>query len=144
LLVKRALAIASAAATGLLAGGNLDRLSVQLPAFKRIGAQAWADYSRNADLSANGLALYPLEGIAAAALTIATAATTRKKSASIAAAFATIGLTLTIKAAPNILRLRNLSDDEVELRRAYDGFRFWSTIRGAFQIAAFFASLASL
>jgi hypothetical protein len=31
---------------GLIAGAGADRLLVQLPAFRRVGLRAWADFSR--------------------------------------------------------------------------------------------------
>jgi len=71
--MRQAVAIASAAVTGILAGATADRLIVQLPAFKRTGMHAWGDFSRKADLSPNGALFYPLAGIGSAALSIATA-----------------------------------------------------------------------
>jgi len=51
---------------------------------------------------------------------------------------------MTLKAGPNMIRVRKFGDDEAALRRAYDGFRFWSSIRGAFHIAAFFCSIVTI
>jgi len=55
----RGFALAASAVGGLLAGGNVDRFVVGMAAWRRIGTRAWADYSRHADLSANGMVLYP-------------------------------------------------------------------------------------
>jgi hypothetical protein len=43
---------------GLRAGGAIDRAIVSFPARRRIGAIAWAQYARAADLG-NGTYLYP-------------------------------------------------------------------------------------
>jgi hypothetical protein len=55
--------------SGALAGGNIDRAFVAMPAWQQIGAVAWADFSRHADLG-NGLILYPVEAIGAALLSL--------------------------------------------------------------------------
>ena len=39
-----------------------------MPAWQRVGAPAWAEFSRWADRGAAGLILYPLEGIGGAIL----------------------------------------------------------------------------
>src|SRR5438105_5051199 len=53
--------------SGLLAGADLDRALVAMPAWQTAGPEAWAVFSRNADLG-NGLVLYPLEAIGGALL----------------------------------------------------------------------------
>src|ERR1043166_7537767 len=45
---------------GLLAGGNFDRLAIQMPAWRGLAPRAWAEYSRRADLR-NGIVVYPIE-----------------------------------------------------------------------------------
>jgi hypothetical protein len=42
---------------GLLAGGNVDRAFVAMPAWEHVGAIAWGQFSRHADLG-NRLVLY--------------------------------------------------------------------------------------
>ena len=42
--------VAATAVSGLLAGTNIDRLIVQMPAWEQVGVLAWATYSREADL----------------------------------------------------------------------------------------------
>src|SRR5215471_3253575 len=54
---------------GLLAGLNVDTALVKLPARRRIGAVAYATFTRGNDLG-NGLFIYPLLGIGAALLTV--------------------------------------------------------------------------
>src|SRR6266508_2920732 len=127
-LRTRGLALAASAVGGVLAGVNVDRYVVGFPAWRRVGTRAWADYSRNADLSTNGLVLYPFLGIGGAALSIAALVSFRRgrrapARANIplsAAALLTIGgLLLTTRATPNVLRLRRLGDDREELDRAF-------------------------
>src|SRR5437762_685408 len=144
-MTTRALLLAATSVNGLLAGANVDRLSVQLPAFKRLGADDWGRFSRVADLSLNGIIVYPTEGIGGALLTIASAlsfmrdgAMPRNARAPIAVATAGVigGMALTFKAGPNMLRVRH----DTDLNDAFRRFRFWNTIRGACQILAFGAA----
>jgi hypothetical protein len=70
--VTRALLIAATLVSGSLVGGNIDRAFVAMPAWQEVGAVAWAEFSRHADLR-NGLILYPLEAIGGAILTVSAA-----------------------------------------------------------------------
>src|SRR6266699_1075241 len=54
---------------GMLASG-LNRTLVDMPAWQRVGAPAWAEFSCRADMGTAGLILYPLEGIGGAVLSI--------------------------------------------------------------------------
>jgi hypothetical protein len=47
-----------------------DRALVATPAWRELGPQAWATYSRHADLG-NGLIVYPIYGIGLAVLAVA-------------------------------------------------------------------------
>ena len=89
---------------GILAGGAADRVIVGGPAWHALGAPAWAQYSRLADLVA-----YPVEGIGSGLLVIAAAASSHFDRAVTCAAsvplylavtFSVMGLLLTAKAAP--------------------------------------------
>ncbi len=149
----RGLALAASAVGGLLAGGNVDRFVVGLPAWRRLGTRVWADYSRHADLSVNGMVLYPFLGIGGATLSIAALASFRRDRRAparaglplSAAAFLTIGgLLVTTQAAPNMLRLRRLGNERAALQRAFEGFYRWSAVRAVFQVLAFGANLWSL
>jgi hypothetical protein len=71
-VTTRTLLIFATLVSGLLAGGNVDRAFVAMPAWQQVGATAWAEFSRHADLG-NGLILYPIEAIGGALLTIAAA-----------------------------------------------------------------------
>ena len=68
----RLLLILSTFVSGLLAGGNIDRAFVAMPAWQQVGAPSWAAFSRHADLG-NGLVLYPVEAVGGALLTLAAA-----------------------------------------------------------------------
>jgi len=94
--------------SGILAGGAVDRVIVGGPAWHALGAPAWAQYSRLADLG-SGLVAYPIEGIGSALLIIAAAISSHFDRAAaravwlplyFAVAFSVIGLLLTVKAAP--------------------------------------------
>ena len=54
----------AAVLNGMLASG-INRTLVDMPAWQRVGAPAWAKFSRWADMGTYGLILYPLEGIGA-------------------------------------------------------------------------------
>jgi hypothetical protein len=139
---------------GILAGVNVDRILVGLPAWYQVGVVAWADYSRSADLG-NGLLLYSVLAIGGALFSLGAAISliwqpTRRRSLVIAiyvaAALALAGLLLTFKAAPFMLRLRTIgrNDDVAHLQLAFNGFWFWSLIRGVMQSLAFVGNLWSL
>src|SRR5438552_1374120 len=109
------LLVAAAVLGGLLAGGNVDRGLVAMPAWGKLGAEPWAAFSRKADLG-NGLILYPLEAIGSAVLTLAAAVAFQFDDAAppsiawplyAALIFAALGLLLTIRAAPIMFGIRN-------------------------------------
>jgi hypothetical protein len=66
------LVVAATLQSGVLAGGIIDRVIVGGPAWHELGAQAWAQFSRQADLG-TGLVAYPVEGIGATLLILAAA-----------------------------------------------------------------------
>jgi hypothetical protein len=150
--VTRGFVVAATVLGGILAGFNVDRALVQMPAWRHVGARAWAAYSRHADLG-NGLILYPLEAIGAAIFSIAApiafhldASAPRPAAVPIdlAAGLVLGGLLSTIPAAPKMLSLRRICDDPAALRRAFDGFERWGDVRAVFQVLAFFANVWSL
>ena len=114
----RSLLIAATVLSGLLAGGNVDRAIVAMPAWEQAGTQAWADFSRHADLG-NGLVLYPLEAIGAVVLIVAAAASLsfdRMIRGPLmlplggAVVLAAAGLLCTLRAAPIMLSVGHLGD----------------------------------
>lgn len=121
-------------ASGLLAGGNVNRAVVAMPAWDQVGAETWAAFSRHADLG-NGLFLYPLEAIGGAVLTITAAIAihfdrSAPRSGVIAIYLASLlavsGLILTAKAAP--ISVGDLTEPS-SLRRAFEGFWYCGNLR---------------
>jgi hypothetical protein len=146
------LVVTATAFGGALAGLSLDRSLVQLPAWHRVGPVSWAAFSREADLG-NGRVVYPVVGVGSAMLSIAAAAAilldhpVRRTVAvpAAAAAVLAVGHTFaTAQAAPNMLSVGRLGDDEPALRGALDRFTRWQAIRPALQVVAFMANLWSL
>src|SRR5207253_572007 len=151
--LTRRLVVGATAVDSFLAGANINRAIVEMPAWQRTGPQAWAAFSRHADLGPDGMIPYPLDAFSGALLSIAAVISFRRdrtapRSASVplyAAALMTIaGLLATIKAAPIMLSVRHLDDNTAALHQALDGFQFWGGIRGLFQVLAFVANLWSL
>ena len=143
--VTRVLIITATTFSGFLAGANMDRIVIQMPAWRRVGVRAWAKFSRRADLG-NGLIVYPLELAGATIFTVAAAmALHRDRSAArhamlpivSAAILEAGGLLATTQAAPQMLSLRRIGDDRKKLRRAFRQFDHWGGIRAVFQILAF-------
>ena len=130
--------------SGILAGGNIDRYIVQVPAWHHVSILSWADYSRYADLG-NGLFLYPFEAFGSfLPLLIASIIVINKKNPAsfpvlLATFFALLGLVFTIFAAPVMLSIKDMKNDPILLQRAFDTFHFWGTIRAVTQVLSFFA-----
>jgi hypothetical protein len=123
-----------------------------MPAWRKIGVQRWAAYSRHADLE-NGLFLYPGLAIGGAFFTIVAAVSYQFDGTAPASGALPIylsvalvlgGLLATIKAAPFMMSLRRIDDDASALQKAFDGFRRWGNVRGTLQILAFLAKVWTL
>jgi hypothetical protein len=137
---------------GMLASG-INRTLVDMPAWQRVGAPTWAQFSRWADLGPFGLVMYPLEGIGGTVLSILAAiifalrrrSRTRSGALPISAAalLALGGMLVTTQAAPTLLRTRHTSDPAA-LQQALNRFAFWGGVRAVFQSLAFAANLWSL
>ena len=148
----RILLAAATFLTGILAGGAVDRVIVGGPAWRELGAEAWAQYSRLADLG-TGLVAYPIEGIGSALLIIAAALSNhfdRNAPRSVtlalyaAVALSIAGLLLTVKAAPIMLGLAS-SQSPAAVERAFDQFFLWGLyIRGLVDTLAFAALVWAL
>jgi hypothetical protein len=126
--VLRYLVLIACFLSGALAGINIDSVIVRFPAWRRLGATAWAAYRRKADLG-NGLFLYPLLAIGHALIIIAIAIdlyfrgpVSAIPTAFVAASFAIIGLLLTIRAAPIMLGLNRDTDDPQAIENDFRGF----------------------
>src|SRR4051812_14190268 len=76
LMRTRFLLAAAIFASGILAGTVVDRALVGGPAWHDLGAEAWAQFSRRADLG-TGLIVYSVEAIGAALLLVAAAVSSR-------------------------------------------------------------------
>jgi hypothetical protein len=122
-------------------------------AWHKLGDDAWAAYSLDADLDIRAAMLYPFLGIGMALLSAAAAISFRRnrsepRSAAMpihaGALFAISGLLMTFFAAPHMLSVPRVVNDPVGLECALDGFVFWGDIRGTLLILAFIANLWSL
>jgi hypothetical protein len=138
------LILAATIVTGLLAGASLDKSIVQLPARQRMGVVGFAAFSRANDLG-NGLIVYPALGIGAALLTIFAALAVFLRGIPLAQAWplylsailALLHSAATARAAPNMLRLRQPTNDEALLTEALDRFARWHNLRAALQLLNF-------
>jgi hypothetical protein len=150
--VTRALIIGTIV-VGAFGGAMVDRAIVATPAWGQLGPEAWATYSRYADLG-NGRIVYSIYGIGLAVLAIAAAisyrfdrdAPRRAGTPIYLAALGAIGvIATTIKAAPIMLGVPDLDTKVVALQDAFDQFTFWGLyIRGALGALALLASIWAL
>ena len=134
-----------------LAGG-LGRTLVEMPAWRRLGPEAWASFSRLADLG-NGEIVYSIFGIGGMLLTLGAAlAFYRAQERSLSASATVYGaafleicvLVLTTRAAPNMLSLRHIGTNHALLLNAFDGFDKWDSIRAFVGTVGHYASIWSL
>jgi len=143
----RLLFVAATVLSGILAGGIIDRAIVGGPAWQELSTEAWAQYSRHADLG-TGLVAYPIEGIGAALLIIAATLSNyfdrdMRRVVMIplycAVVFSVSGLLLTAKVAPVMLGLVEPQSTSA-IQRAFDEFFLWGLhLRGATDTLAFIA-----
>jgi hypothetical protein len=133
------LIIAATVVVGLF-DSLLDRAFVATPAWHELGVQAWADYSRHADLH-NGLVVYSVGGILCWMLVFAAALAYRLDRAAprqagpplYLAALAALGaIVTTVVAAPVMMHVGQLSDtDTAALHNAFETFTLWGVyVRG--------------
>jgi hypothetical protein len=129
---------------GLFAGFCLDIATVKLPARKRIGSLAYANFARNNDLG-NGLKVYPYFFIVSTLLSIinGVAGYINHYSESalvplILGAFLSAGcIFCTTQAAPTMWSLKKTPNDEKLLTEKLDRFAFWHNCRTLFQVSTF-------
>jgi hypothetical protein len=119
---------------------SLNRTIVEMPAWRELGARAWATFSLRADLG-NGTTLYPLAGIGGTLLILGAAIAFRMSpqrpwSVAIplygAALMAICVMLTTTQAAPIMLSLRRIGNDPVAVQQAFNGFYKWDSIRAVF------------
>jgi len=147
------LVIVAAALNGLLAGGNVDRALVAMPAWRQVGTTGWAEFSRHADL-ANGQWVYPALAFGGTLTSVIAAilcawAWRRDRRAvvpvALAAVLMLVSLPVSFQAIPYMQSLRHISnDDPAALVRAFSGFEFWGRFQGILHVMAFGANLWSL
>ncbi len=148
----RLLLVAATVLGGILAGGVIDRVVIGGPAWHQLGAEAWVQYSRRADLG-TGLVAYPIEGIGTTLLLIAAAISiyfdgTSRRAVTmplyVAVALSVGGLLLTAKAAPIMLALAS-PQTAGAIQHAFDKFFFWGLyLRGSLDTLAFVSAGWSL
>jgi hypothetical protein len=138
--------------TGLLAGENLDRYIIQVPAWHHLNILNWLEYTRRADLG-NGLLFYPLEAITGFILLLTSSViVVIDRNVFKHAAFpvytatllAAIGLILTFFAAPILLSLRTMGNNPVLAQEAFDRFHFFGLFRAIAQVLSFFVCVWAL
>jgi len=145
------LMILATAMNGLLSGLNVDTALVKLPAHLRIGAVAYATFARGNDLG-NGLVVYPILGISAALLTVLTTVIAYLEHSlmelllllSLASLLSLLHTFATVRAAPVMLSLKDVPDDEALLRAKLDRFARWHAVRATFQVLTFLVLLWAL
>ena len=151
-ILVRTLMGGAAVFNSVVAGTGVDRVAVQMPAWRILGVRPWADYSHRADLQ-NGAFLYPLSAIGGCALSMAAAFRFLRNGRAPRAAgtavllsvlLAATGLALTAQAAPQIRSIRRVGDNPIELQRAFNAFDWWGRYRTAAQFAAFCANIWAL
>jgi|ERR1041385_3612346 hypothetical protein len=129
---------------GLLAGETIDRIVIGERAWQYAGINAWANYSRHADLG-NGIFVYPFEAITGVIFLIAASVILRKNKPAppgvsliiyVSTFFAVTGLLLTFWAGPFMLSIRK-TNDPVQLQFAFDQFYYWSAFRGLAHLLTF-------
>jgi hypothetical protein len=138
--LTRALLLAATLVGGLF-GWPLDRALVATPAWRELGVDAWAAYSRHADLGP-GDVVYPIAAGLLWLLVLAAAVTYRLDRSAprraglpiYLAALSTLGaIATTAVAAPTIQSVEHIGDDPAALDRAFETFTLWGVyVRGAF------------
>ncbi|MDR3690002.1 MAG: hypothetical protein P4L46_11525 [Fimbriimonas sp.] len=145
--------VLAAIVNGLLAGGNVDRAIVARAAWSRVGVVAWADYSRQADLG-SGRLFYPAMAFVGTLLCIASVILLlcngrfQWRSALpvlLAAGLMVASLPISFKAAPFILSLRHLEDNNITaIKQAFEGSYFWGRFQMSLHVLGFLANLWSI
>jgi hypothetical protein len=149
---SRLLLALACALSGFLAGETIDKFIVELPAWPYLGINAWAEYSRHADLG-NGIFIYPIEAIGSFALLFTFSIVLLKKdradtrrissAAYLATLFSLLGVIFTFFAAPHIIGIREVTDPAI-LQHSFDQFYYWSTFRGVAQVLSFLGCVWTL
>ena len=142
--------LGTALVNGMLSGGNVDRALVAMPAWRHVGPEAWAEFSRYADLG-NGSFLYPAMAIGTTVALVAAAililntgssARTAKLAVLLTSLLMIAALPFSLKAAPFMLAIRHIHNVNASaIEQAFAGFEFWGRLQGIFHVASFCANL---
>ena len=126
---------------------------METPAWQYLGAAAWADLSRRADLGP-GMFVYPKFEIASYVIVLATAISfspDRRANRAVfipinlAALFSILAAATTIIAAPTMISIKGLALAAPAVGEAFVRFTLWGVyVRGAAFALSFLASLAAL
>ena len=151
--VTKAFAAGAALFGGLLAGVTVNRALVQLPAWRRIGVVAWADFTR-AENTGIGTIVYPALGLAALLLTIGTAVAFRfdrdKRGARSLPIYASAVLAITwalvtrVVLVPTMFALKTAGDNAVELQQIFLRVARGSAVNDVLHVVTFTLSLWAL
>lgn len=136
---------------GVIAGVSFDVATVKLPTRKRVGVVAYANFARGNDMG-NGIVVYPTIAIGALLLLAGTTISgyvlrwpQAVMSPLLLACAGTVASFLcTAGAAPNMLSLRRVTDDEAYLTSKLNAFAMWHALRAAFQLLTFVALVWAL
>jgi hypothetical protein len=137
---------------GWLAGGDIYRYVVEVPAWRRLNILDWSEYSRYADLR-NGLFLFPIEALGGfIPLLLASIMAYKSKAVYLnislpiytAGFFSLAGLILTGFAAPIMMSLWTTASDPIVVQSIFDRFHFLGFWRTIAQVMAFFACIAAI
>lgn len=146
------LLIAATVTNAIATGATLDQALKQLPARRRIGAGAYVDYVRAADL-ANGRIWYPIMGIGTALVSLAAVTAGLLDHADTARGTALLLLTIgtlwhlaaTSRAAPTLLSLRRAGAvEEGRAATTLDRFARLNALRAAGIVLALAAAVVGL
>lgn len=150
--VTKILAAGAVFFAGLQAGVTLNRALVQVPAWRRVGMLAWADFMRAENVGL-GSAFYPVLGLVAILTTIGTAVAyrfdkDRRLARSIpvytAAAFAVLWALITrVVLVPQLSGLK-VEDNPLRLQQIFGTVFFGSAVNDVLHVAAFAFSLWAL
>ena len=148
--LTRGLVTAATAFSGVVAGTTIDTGVVKLPAWRRLGAESWADYTR--EELPTSLVWYPILGIGAVLVNVAAAIAVHlngevTRSAALPSrvvAILAIGhLLTTARAVPHMVRVKE-TNDPASLGEALGSFTRWHLARTGIDALTFAANLWAL
>ena len=137
---------------GLLAGTDIFRYIIEVPAWRHLNILGWKEYSLHADLG-NGIWLFPTEAIGSALpLLLGSFIILKNKNMyrplalplHLATIFALAGLVFTFFAAPYMLHIPTTGKDPESLQQTFNSFHFWGSLRAVVQVLSFCACTWSM